>query len=60
MLDAHECRENAMQCMAQAAQTADPILKERLTETAQGWMRLTADLAAHNDRSVENRTKAGL
>jgi hypothetical protein len=48
MLDTHEFRENATRCMAEAAQTTDPILKERLTETAQGWMRLAADLANHN------------
>jgi hypothetical protein len=44
MVDANECREYAKHCVRQAAQTADPIIKERLTETAQGWTRLASDL----------------
>jgi hypothetical protein len=55
MLDANECREYAKQCVRQAAQTADPILKERLTETAQGWTRLASDLANTERRLVKLR-----
>jgi molecular chaperone GrpE (heat shock protein) len=50
MLDANECRENAKQCMARAAETTDPRLKEHLAEIAQGWARLAADYANLNDR----------
>ena len=36
MIDANECREHAERCMMQAAQATDPIIKDRLTETAKG------------------------
>jgi hypothetical protein len=49
MIDANECREPAERCMTQAAQATDPIIKNRLTETAQGWLRLAADLAKYPD-----------
>ena len=45
MIDANECREHAERCMAHAAQATDPVVKERLIETAQGWRRLAADFA---------------
>ena len=45
MIDVHECREHAERCMIQAAQT----IEDRLTETAQGWLRLAADLAKYPD-----------
>ena len=39
--------------MTQASQTTDPIIKEkRLTETAQGWLRLAADFEKYNDRTA--------
>jgi hypothetical protein len=49
MLDPKSCRENAQRCLAHAGQTNDPILKERLTETAHGWMRLAADFQKYED-----------
>ena len=49
MMDANEFREHAERCMTQAAQATDPIIKNRLTETAQGWLRLAADLAKYPD-----------
>ena len=51
MLNANECREHAERCMTQAAETTDPIVKERLIETAQGWMRLAADFENYPDRT---------
>jgi hypothetical protein len=45
MLDAKECREHARTCMEQAAEATDPTLKQRLSETAQGWACLAADFA---------------
>jgi hypothetical protein len=60
MLDAKECRDHAKRCLAQAAKTNDPILKERLAEIAQGWARLAADYAGIGDqlsqRQQEKRT----
>jgi hypothetical protein len=50
MLDAKECQENAKRCLAQAAETPDPVLKERLAEIAQGWARLAADYAGLKER----------
>ena len=49
MIDANECRAHAERCMAQAAQATDPVVKERLIETAQGWRRLAADFAKYPD-----------
>ena len=51
MLDANECREHAERCMTQATQTTNPIVKERLIETAQGWRRLAADFENYPDRT---------
>jgi hypothetical protein len=51
MMDANECRANAKRCLAQAAETSDPVLKARLAETAQGWARLAADYANFKDRT---------
>ena len=53
MLTANECRENAKLCVAQAAETSDPVLKRRLAETAQGWARLAADYATLEDPIAE-------
>jgi hypothetical protein len=55
MLDANECRENAKRCVTLAAQTTDPVIKERLFETAQGWTRLAIDFAKFNDREAESQ-----
>ena len=57
MIDVNECREHAERCMMQAAQATDPIIKDRLTETAQGWMRLAFDLAKMDSKSVERKDK---
>ena len=53
MLDAKECQENAKRCLSQAAETRDPILKERLAEIAQGWARLVADYANLKERRAQ-------
>jgi hypothetical protein len=58
MLDAKECREQATICMKQAAEAADPFLKQRLSETAQGWHRLAADLAKLEEKSAKERPAA--
>jgi hypothetical protein len=42
MLDAEECRELANSCIKQAAEATDPMVSQRLSETAQGWARLTS------------------
>jgi hypothetical protein len=52
-MDANECRENAKRCVTLAARTTDPVIKERLFETAQGWNRLAVDVAKFNDRETE-------
>ena len=38
-----------------AAPATEPVIKERLLETTQGWMRLAADLATFDDRKSEWR-----
>jgi hypothetical protein len=53
MLDAKECREQAKNCMTQAAEATDPIVRQRLSETAQGWARLAADLAKMEDKLAQ-------
>ena len=45
MLSSNECREQAKGYVKLAAQSTDPVLKQRLAETAHGWARLAADLA---------------
>jgi hypothetical protein len=55
MLDAKECRDNAKRCLAQAAETKDTILKERLAEIAQGWARLAADYARIGDQPSQRQ-----
>ena len=35
--------------MTQAAQATDSIIKERLTETGQAWLRLAADFENYTD-----------
>jgi hypothetical protein len=52
VLTVNECRRNARGCLKQAAEATDPMIKESLSETAQGWARLAADLANINDRAV--------
>ena len=49
MLDVNACREHAERCMTQAAQATDSIIKERLTETGQAWLRLAADFENYTD-----------
>ena len=55
MVDANECRENAKRCVTLAAQTTDPVIKERLFETAQGWTRLAIDFANFNGREAQRQ-----
>ena len=50
MLGAEECREHAMQCMSQAAEAIDPLVK---LETAQGWRRLATDLATLEEKLAQ-------
>jgi hypothetical protein len=45
MFDANECREHAKRCVMMAAQATDPLIRERLSETAQAWARLASQLA---------------
>ena len=58
MLDANECREQARNCTEWAAATTDPITRLRLSETAQGWARLAADLAKLEKKLVEEEQHA--
>ena len=44
--DPKECREHAKGCLALAAETKNPVLKESLVEIAQKWARLATDLEA--------------
>ena len=39
--------------MMLANQTTDPLVKERLFETAQGWMRLAVDFANFDDQRAK-------
>jgi hypothetical protein len=45
MLDARGCREHSMRCVELAALATDPVVKQRLSETAQEWARLAFELA---------------
>jgi hypothetical protein len=58
MLDAKECREQARRCLEQAAEAIDPVVKQRLSETAYGWSRLAADLADLEQRLEQKRQAA--
>jgi hypothetical protein len=58
MLNAKECREQAMKCVKQAGEATDPILKQRLSETAQGWNRLAADLAKLEEKLPQEQPAA--
>ena len=58
MLDAEECREHAMQCMKQAAEAIDPLVKQRLIEAAQGWRRLATDLATLEEKLAQEKQTA--
>ena len=42
--DPNECREHATRCWALAAEVSNPVLKDSLTDLAQRWARLAADL----------------
>ena len=44
MLKANECREHAKRCVTMAVQARDPAVRERLSDTAQGWARLASQL----------------
>jgi hypothetical protein len=50
MLDANECRERARQFIQMSVEATDLITKQRLVETAEGWLRLAADLAKIEER----------
>jgi hypothetical protein len=58
MLDAEECRERAIKCLKQAQEAIDPVIKQRLFETAQGWRRLAADLAKLEEKSAQGQQDA--
>jgi hypothetical protein len=58
MLDAKECREHAIRCMKECADATDPILKQRLSETAQGWNRLAIDLAKLEEKLAQEQPAA--
>ena len=58
MLDAEECREHAIKSMKQAAEAIDPVIKQRLFETAHGWRRLKADLAKLEEKLVQGQQDA--
>ena len=58
MLDAQECLEHAKNCTEQAAEATDPITRLRLSETAQGWARLAADLAQLEEKLVKEEQHA--
>ena len=57
MFDANECREHAKRCVMMAAQTTDPVMRERLSETAQAWARLATQLADSDERSASWRQR---
>jgi hypothetical protein len=58
MLDAKECREQATKCMKRAAEATDPLMKQHLSETAQGWARLAADLAKLEEKLEQEQPVA--
>jgi hypothetical protein len=58
MLNAKECSDNAEKCMKLAAEATDPILKQRLSETAQGWNRLAIDLAKLEEKLAQEQPAA--
>jgi hypothetical protein len=41
-----------------SCEAIDPIIKQRLCETAQGWRRLAADLAKLEEKLVEGQQDA--
>ena len=47
--DPNEYQQQVKRCLKLAAETADPVLKETLTDSAQRWERLASDLAATNE-----------
>ena len=55
MLNEIECREQARRHAMMAAQTKDPRLKQRLAETAAGWMRVAADMARLDNQMAKLR-----
>ena len=57
MFDANECREHARRCVMMAAQTTDPVIRERLSETAQAWARLASQLADTGEQSAKWRER---
>lgn len=46
MPDPKTFRENAQRCLAMAADTPDPHLRESLVETAQRWLHLATEIEA--------------
>jgi hypothetical protein len=57
MFDANECREHAKLYVTMAAQTTDPVLRERLSETAQAWARLASQLADTGEQPAKWRDR---
>ena len=58
MFDAKECREHAQGCMKQAAEAIDPVIRQRLCETAHGWRRVAADLAKLEEKLAQEQQDA--
>ena len=48
MSDPKVFRENAQRCLAMAADTPDPDLRDNLVEAAQRWLRLATEFEADN------------
>jgi hypothetical protein len=44
--------------MKQAAEATDPLMKQHLSETAQGWARLAADLAKLEEKLEQEQPVA--
>jgi hypothetical protein len=59
--DPKQYREHAERCRSLAAETTDPVLRERLTDAAQRWEILAADLENVNSllESLEDQRTTG-
>ena len=58
MFSLDECREHARRCARMAAEIDDPHLKQRLEETAAGWLRVAIDMAQLDKQSRGAREDA--
>lgn len=57
MFDTNECREHAKRCVTMAAQTTNPVLKQRFSEMAQAWARLASQLAETDEPPTNRRDR---